>query len=295
MLALLCHVSPRSIELAACLNDRQLGPIGERVDAQAWSFEQILSIGNADLRTQLMLELQSASAPKSSVWVAVSPSAASLLIANIKEYAPTLRGLPAHMSLIGMGAGTQEVLDDSRLLGQGPSQMRLRSQVLNDSQAAPDARRMLHIVREHAELFPDALSIRVVKGEGGREDWISHLRELQFDVLEFSVYRRASMPTSVAVGARLWQACLGNEHVALVLPSAAAVASVLAYQPKELSQASCPVGASFWRDWLLRQSCLLPHPRLQAMCLQMGFTCTQVYRSGTAGLLDALKSTSEHN
>jgi uroporphyrinogen-III synthase len=289
MLTLLCHVSPRSAELADVLNSAD-----PSLHALACSFEEIKDLHCADMLTQFERDLGAGSTTDAAIWIAVSPTAASAWIRALHRHGTSATHLPHHISALGMGAGTQEVLDEANAISHGAAQLHLRALLLADDSQEPDSQRMLQLLHAHCAQYVGLKKIRIVKGEGGRQDWIDQLRAAGFEVEIFTLYKRLAVPLNESMQTRLWNACEQDARLVFVLPSAAALESLLAYPEKGASPVPNPLESARWRAWLSRQTCLVPHLRLQALAFHHGVANTRVYRSGTIGLLDALKSASEY-
>jgi uroporphyrinogen-III synthase len=298
LLTLLCHVSPRAEQLAEQLRETAEPRTHLIIDFLPFSFERIHANDSIGISEQLLIDSAQSEASASCVWVAVSPSAASLLNDQVRLLPIAAQSACQNVAFLGIGSGTQQVLDE--VVGRRGSaiQTKLNLQlqaIVHPDGTWPDALRMEQILNEVAQYSALLPRLRIVHGQGGRVDWLDRLERRGFEVKRFEAYRRVLSWPSLTAQSRLEAAWAGREAVCLVLPSAHAVqqiASLPILMPFACEKLS---GSVALRDWLYAQNVLLPHPRLQALAQEMGFGKTRLYRAGTAGLLDALKSASEYH
>ncbi|MEZ5740325.1 MAG: uroporphyrinogen-III synthase [Burkholderiaceae bacterium] len=109
----------------------------------------------------------------------------------------------------------------------------------------------------------------ILKGEGGRRDWIDRYRAQGVEVDEYNLF--ASTPVLPDEGslAQLRGLCERGGSLVLVLSSRQALSGLLAWAP-----------AAPLLDWLRRQPVAAVHPNVEAPCRAAGWQRVTLPRAG---------------
>jgi uroporphyrinogen-III synthase len=287
-------VNPRAAQLAQQVRDSGQSGL-DSLELLAFSFEDVLACVAPGMLEQLVRDCGSHDAAGSIIWIAVSPTAGRLLLEQLNSLPVSVNVVSAPMTFLGIGAGTQEVLDGYARNAPNPDQAYLRKLLQGDQHAWPDAQRMEQMLIDYAQSRAIRPSVRVVRGHEGRVDWQDRLQTAGFEVKSFVTYRRVSALPPHDAQERLVNAWRRSEPTCLVLPSTQAISSMASLLPRTQGRpGDCSILGPF-QSWIFDQPVLVPHPRLQSFARELGFGKTRLYRAGTEGLLDALKSASEYH
>lgn len=145
-------------------------------------------------------------------WIFVSPAAAAFA-------APALSAmLHGHPGVCAIGAGTEAALRESGVLA--PQQ----SAVMPE--APPyDADALFALIA------PASRRVIVVKGEGGRTDWLDRLRGLGVELVETVVYASRPVLPQPVVADELGRALQGGARPILLLSSRSAIRALVGWPP----------------------------------------------------------------
>lgn len=200
---------------------------------------------------------------RSADWVVFSSPGA------VESSGPALpRPWPRHVGIATVGSGTEQALLAS---GFDPSQ--LREPIVRPQHAPYDAGTLMRVAPFVA---PQGLRVLVLRGESGRDDWISSLRERGARVECLAVHRSHAIPIppDALQLASCWLNGATRDRVFFVFTTMDAITS--------LNQQLPTVGRKSARA-------LAVHPKLVMALHKSGWVQASLLEPGEAGLLAGLE------
>ncbi|MEZ5660362.1 MAG: uroporphyrinogen-III synthase [Burkholderiaceae bacterium] len=164
-----------------------------------------------------------------------------------------------------IGAGTAEALFEHGVLASG-------DRPIMPDRPPYDADSLLPLVMTEA-----VGSVAVIKGEGGRRDWLDSLRSRGIAVSEFVIYGSRPVTPDAAELPTLAQWLAGPGLVVSLLSSRAAIEALAAWPPIAPSRAD-----------LFARPALAVHPNVAEKAREVGFTDVRLLGTGQSLLAGAL-------